>query len=146
TRQTREPRQYSSIQEENDDVGDAEGDFRRQLMERPYGPLVRNGMIWFGRIEQVVLETYRMPDGNILPETLLQPSRSFTIVEDGEFVGSAVPPNLQEVVLGDCIPDHILSGGTIVATPLNFFRQTWFETQFHDGMVRTAGKRMRPKA
>ncbi|KAK9369323.1 hypothetical protein V1509DRAFT_652454 [Lipomyces kononenkoae] len=135
--QTREPLQYSSIQEENDDVGVSEEDFRRQLMERPYGPLVRNG---------VVLETYRLPDGNILPETLLQPSRSFTIAEGGEFVGGDVPANLQEVVLGDCIPDHILSGGTIVATPVNFFRQTWFETQFHDGIVRTAGNRMRPKA
>ncbi|KAK9242473.1 hypothetical protein V1506DRAFT_509403 [Lipomyces tetrasporus] len=90
------------------------------LTERPYGPLVRDGVTWFARIKRVVLGTYRIPDEDVQPETLLQPSRSFTIVEEGEFVGGGVPPNLQEVVLGDCIPDHILSGEAIVATPVNF--------------------------
>ncbi|KAK9326780.1 hypothetical protein V1520DRAFT_358640 [Lipomyces starkeyi] len=144
-RQTPHPLQYSSIQVENAAVDEAEQDFRRQLMERPYGPLVRDGVTWFGRIKRVVLETYRIPDEDVLPETLLQPSRSFTIVEEGEFVGGDVPPNLQEVVLGDCIPDHILSGEAIVATPVNFFRRAWFEAQFKEGMVSTAGNRMRPR-
>ncbi|KAK9372944.1 uncharacterized protein V1513DRAFT_460126 [Lipomyces chichibuensis] len=140
-----EPPQYSSIHDENAAVGEAEQDFRRQLTERPYRPLVRDGVIWFGRIKRVVLETYRIPDEDVLPETLLQPSRSFTIVEDGEFVGGDVPPNLQEVVLGDCIPDHVLSGEAIVATPVNFFRRAWFEAQFKDGMASTASSRMRPR-
>ncbi|KAK9319200.1 hypothetical protein V1517DRAFT_60194 [Lipomyces orientalis] len=140
-----DPPQYSSIQEENAAVDEAEEDFRHQLTERPYGPLVRDGVTWFGRLERVVLETYRAPDENITESMVLDPSRSFTIVEDGEFVGGDVPPNLQEVVLGDCIPDHILDGDEIVARPVKFFRRDWFEAQFQAGMVRTAGNRMRPR-
>ncbi|KAK9487393.1 hypothetical protein V1527DRAFT_481102 [Lipomyces starkeyi] len=104
---TPDPPQYSSIQVENAAVDEADQDFRRQLTERT----------------SVVLETYRILDDDFLPETLLQPSRSFTIVEEGEFVGGDVPANFQEVVLGDCIPDHILSGEAILATPVNFFRR-----------------------
>ncbi|KAK9243464.1 hypothetical protein V1506DRAFT_462950 [Lipomyces tetrasporus] len=137
--------QYPSIQDENAAVDEAEEDFRRQLTERPYGPLVRDGVTWFGRVQRVVLETYRAPDESITERTILDPSRSFTIVEDGEFVGGDVPPNLQEVVLGDCIPDHILDGDAIVARPVNFFRRDWFEARFRAGMVRTAGNRMRPR-
>ncbi|KAK9249901.1 hypothetical protein V1507DRAFT_477333 [Lipomyces tetrasporus] len=142
---TPDPPQYSSIQEEVAAVGEAEEDFRRQLTERPYGPLVRDGVTWFGRIQRVVLETYRAPDASITESMILDPSRSFTIVEDGEFVGGDVPPNLQEVVLGDCIPEHILDGDAIVARPVNFFRRDWFEARFRAGMVRTAGNRMRPR-
>ncbi|KAJ8096578.1 hypothetical protein POJ06DRAFT_297833 [Lipomyces tetrasporus] len=137
--------QYPSIQDENAAVDEAEEDFRRQLTERPYGPLVRDGVTWFGRVQRVVLETYRAPDESITERTILDPSRSFTIVEDGEFVGGDVPPNLQEVVLGDCIPAHILDGDAIVARPVNFFRRDWFEARFRAGMVRTAGNRMRPR-
>ncbi|KAK9481758.1 hypothetical protein V1527DRAFT_416349 [Lipomyces starkeyi] len=144
-RATPDPRDYSSIEEENAAVDEAEEDFRRQLTERPYGPLIRDGVTWFGRVQKVILETYRIPDEGFLPETLLQPSRSFTIVEDGEFVGGDVPPNLREVVLGDCIPDHVLTEEAIVDTPVNFFRRDWFEELFWDGMVRTAGSRMRPR-
>ncbi|KAK9243463.1 hypothetical protein V1506DRAFT_523660 [Lipomyces tetrasporus] len=140
-----DPPQYSSIQEEDAAVDEAEEDFRHQLTERPYGPLVRDGVTWFGRIQRGVLETYRALDENIPESIILDPSRSFTIVEDGEFVGGDVPPNLQEVVLGDCIPDHILDGDEIVARPVNFFRRDWFEARFQAGMVRAAGKRMRPR-
>ncbi|KAK9310892.1 hypothetical protein V1522DRAFT_395784 [Lipomyces starkeyi] len=66
-------------------------------------------------------------DEETQPETLLRPSQSFRIVQDGEFVGDEVPPSLQEVVLGDCIPSHILSGEEIIATPVNFFRREWFQ-------------------
>ncbi|KAK9245987.1 hypothetical protein V1506DRAFT_505941 [Lipomyces tetrasporus] len=38
-----------------------------------------------------------------------------TIVENGEYVGHDISANLHEVVLGDCIPTHLLSG------------QEWFE-------------------
>ncbi|KAK9318863.1 hypothetical protein V1517DRAFT_370141 [Lipomyces orientalis] len=137
-----DPPQHSSIQVENAavDESEAEQDFRRQLTERPYGPLVRDGVAGFGRIKRVALETYRISDEDVLPE--LHPLRSFatykalsTIVEEGEFVGGDVPPNLQEVVLGDCIPDHILSREAMVAMPV----------KFKDGMVSTAGNRMRPR-
>ncbi|KAK9319201.1 hypothetical protein V1517DRAFT_310932 [Lipomyces orientalis] len=130
-----DPPQYSSIQEENAAVDEAAEDFRHQLTERPYGPLVRDGVTWFGRLERVVLETYRAPDENITESMVLDPSGSFTIVEDGEFVGGDVPPNLQEVVLGDCIPDHILDGDEIVARPVKFFRRDWFEARFQAGMT-----------
>ncbi|KAK9235930.1 hypothetical protein V1525DRAFT_239469 [Lipomyces kononenkoae] len=135
---------YSSLAEEIAAVAEAEEDFRAQLIEHPYGPLVRDGVTWFGRISQVILETYRLQNEDLPPGTLLDPSNSFTIVDGGEFVGDYVPPDLREVMLGDCIPDHILNGQVIVATPVNFFRRSWFEAQFQDGMVRTAGNRMRP--
>ncbi|KAK9389386.1 hypothetical protein V1515DRAFT_637435 [Lipomyces mesembrius] len=127
---------YSSLEEENAVVTEAEEDFRHQLTEHPYGSLVRDGLTWFEQIRQDV----DLPTG-----TFLDPSQSFTVVDDGEFVGDDGPANLQEVVLGDCIPNHILTGEAIVATPVNFFRRSWFEEQFGDGMVRTAGNRMRPR-
>ncbi|KAK9427312.1 hypothetical protein V1505DRAFT_317799 [Lipomyces doorenjongii] len=144
-RQGQTPEQhYPSLEEENISVAGAEEDFRHQLTEHPYGPLVRDGVTWFGRIRQAILETFRIPDEDLPPGTLLDPSQSFTIVNDGEFVGHDIPPNLREVVLEDCIPDHILNGGAIVATPLNFFHRDWFEELFQAGMVRAAGNRMRP--
>ncbi|KAK9322264.1 hypothetical protein V1517DRAFT_308159 [Lipomyces orientalis] len=123
---------YSSIQEENIAVAQAEEDFRCQLMERPYGPLV-------------IIETYRIPDEDYPPGTILLPSRSFTIVDDGNFVGGDVPPDLQEVMLGDCIPDYVLSAEAIVAMPVNFFRRDWFDRRFQSGIVKTAVYRMRPR-
>ncbi|KAK9313889.1 hypothetical protein V1524DRAFT_382940 [Lipomyces starkeyi] len=128
---------WSSLEEENAAVAEAEEDFRHQLTEHPYGPLVRDGITWFGGVRQVILETYRVQHVDLQAGMLLDPSQSF-------FVGDDVPPNFQEVVLGDCIPNHILTGEAIVATPVNFFRRNWFEEQFGDGMVRTAASRMRP--
>ncbi|KAK9348190.1 hypothetical protein V1522DRAFT_399340 [Lipomyces starkeyi] len=101
---TPDPPQYSSIQVENAAVDEADQDFRHQLTERPYGPMVRDGVAWFWRIKLLVLETYRIPDEDVLPEILLQPSRSFTIVEEGEFVGGDVPANLQESSSGTVSP------------------------------------------
>ncbi|KAK9336584.1 hypothetical protein LIPSTDRAFT_30456 [Lipomyces starkeyi NRRL Y-11557] len=123
---------WSSLEEENAAVAEAEEDFRDQLTEHPYGPLVRDGITWFGRVRQVILEI----DVDLPAGMFLDPSQSFTVVDD-------VPPNLREVVLGDCIADHILTGEAIVATPVNFFRRNWFEEQFGDGMVRTAANRLR---
>ncbi|KAK9384588.1 hypothetical protein V1515DRAFT_617964 [Lipomyces mesembrius] len=51
-----------------------------------------------------------------IPETLLCPTQSFV---DGRFVGGDVPSNLHEIVLGDCIPSHILSGGEVGTRPVN---------------------------
>ncbi|KAK9368313.1 hypothetical protein V1509DRAFT_658688 [Lipomyces kononenkoae] len=137
---------YPSIQEADNAFHDAEEDFRCQLTQSPYGPLIREQVTWYGRVRQVILEAYRMPDENSAPQTLLHPSQSFMIVEDGKFVGDNVPPNLQEVVLGDCIPGHILSGEEIEATPVNFFRRQWFDNKFQDSMVKTAVNRMRRRA
>ncbi|KAK9240742.1 hypothetical protein V1525DRAFT_423661 [Lipomyces kononenkoae] len=116
---------YPSVQVAENAFHDAEEEFRRQLTQSPYGSL-------YGRLRHVIRETYRSPDDSTVPGTLLNPSQSFVIVEDGEFVGEQVPPNLREVVLGDCIPSHILSGEEIMATP--------------DSMVETAVNRMRRRA
>ncbi|KAK9358990.1 hypothetical protein V1504DRAFT_441705 [Lipomyces starkeyi] len=131
------------LQEGNATFHEAEEDFRRQLRQRPFGPLEKDGVTWYGRVRQVILETYRTQDEDTPPETLLHPSQSFKIVQDGEFVGDVVPPSLQEVVGGDCIPSHILNGEEIIATPVNFFRREWFEGTFQDAMVESAVLHMR---
>ncbi|KAK9311176.1 hypothetical protein V1524DRAFT_473440 [Lipomyces starkeyi] len=79
-------RYYASIEKANAAVGEAEEDFNHQLTQRPYGPLVRYGVTWFGRVRHVVLESYRyrQRDEESMPETLLEPSQSFTLVENGE--------------------------------------------------------------
>ncbi|KAK9327470.1 hypothetical protein V1520DRAFT_46523 [Lipomyces starkeyi] len=70
-------RYYASIEEANAAAGEAEEDFNRQLTQHPYGPLVRFGVTWFGRVRHVVLESYRQRDEESMPETLLEPSQSF---------------------------------------------------------------------
>ncbi|KAK9334226.1 hypothetical protein V1521DRAFT_471722, partial [Lipomyces starkeyi] len=70
-------RYYASIEEANVAVVEAEDDFQDQLMQRPYGPLVRYGVTWFGGVRSVILETYRQPREDFTPETLLEASRSF---------------------------------------------------------------------
>ncbi|KAK9259052.1 hypothetical protein V1519DRAFT_463132 [Lipomyces tetrasporus] len=100
---------------------------------------------WFGEVASVVLEIYRLEDETLAPETLLDPTQSFMIVEDGLFVGGEVPPNLAEISLGDCITTHILSGDNIEATPVNFFHQDWFEDIFRFAMLRTAMERIEKK-
>ncbi|KAK9344173.1 hypothetical protein V1522DRAFT_437654 [Lipomyces starkeyi] len=134
---------YASIEEAEAAVEQSEDDFQRQLLQHPYGPLERYGVTWFGKVHKVVLETYRREDENCLPETLFEPSQSFTIVENGEYVGHDVSPNLRELVLTDCIPSHLLSGRDIRATPVNFFYQEWFESEFQASMVSTAIVRVR---
>ncbi|KAK9483375.1 hypothetical protein V1527DRAFT_429583 [Lipomyces starkeyi] len=135
-------RYYESIEEANDAVVEAEDDFQDQLMQRPYGLLVRYGVTWFGRVRRVILETYRQPGEEFTAETLLEPSQSFTIVENGEYVGLDISPDLRDIVLGDCIPSHLLSGQEVRATPVNFFHREWFENQFGASIVRTAVQRV----
>ncbi|KAK9371588.1 uncharacterized protein V1513DRAFT_421902 [Lipomyces chichibuensis] len=135
-------RYYASIEEINAAAGEAEVVFRQQLLQYPYGPLVRYGATWFGRVRQVVLETYRGDDESAA-ETLLEPQHSFTIVQNGEFVGHSISPNLREVVLEDCIPSHLLNGQDVQAVPVNFFYREWFESKFQDFMVQTAVTRVR---
>ncbi|KAK9344237.1 hypothetical protein V1522DRAFT_437605 [Lipomyces starkeyi] len=76
----------------------------------PYGPLVSDGVIWFGQVNRVVLDVFRTENENYPEGTRLDPTRSFTIVRNGEFVGVGVPDNLVEVTIGDCIPTHLLIG------------------------------------
>ncbi|KAK9492803.1 hypothetical protein V1508DRAFT_404359 [Lipomyces doorenjongii] len=125
---------YASLEKANAAVDDARDAFYHQLIQHPYGPLEIDGVTWFGRVRL---------DKHCTPETLLEPSQSFTLVKNGEYVVPNISPNLQEVVLGDCIPTHLLNSQHMEATPVNFFRREWFETQFRSSMVRTAIRRVR---
>ncbi|KAK9365102.1 hypothetical protein V1509DRAFT_571654 [Lipomyces kononenkoae] len=141
-RTTPSVRYYVSDEEADALVEEAENDFRSQLMQHPYGPLERDGITWFGKVRRVILEAYRRQDEDCPPETILEPSQSFTIVEDGEYVGHNISPNLRELVLEDCIPSHLLQSQEIRVTPVNFFRQEWFEDEFRASMVLTAVERL----
>ncbi|KAK9481600.1 hypothetical protein V1527DRAFT_522531 [Lipomyces starkeyi] len=103
-------RYYASLEEANAVLEEAEDDLYQQLLQHPYGPLEWDGDTWSGKIDRVVLETYRPQDENCSLDTLLEPSQSFMVVQDGEYVGHDISPNLREVVVGDCIPSHLLTG------------------------------------
>ncbi|KAK9235974.1 hypothetical protein V1525DRAFT_427442 [Lipomyces kononenkoae] len=120
---------YATAQELNTAIDQAERDLRTELRNNPYGPLASNGFVWYGRVRSVV-ETCS-------PGTILQPTHSFTIVENGQFVGESVPQNLAELKLCDCIPTRMVSGEVVSATPINFFSQQWFEQSFGLTMVET---------
>ncbi|KAK9326699.1 hypothetical protein V1520DRAFT_300565, partial [Lipomyces starkeyi] len=136
---------YSTTQDWNTVVQHAERDFRTELRNKPYGPLAANGFTWYGRVGSVVVETYRQEEETCSPETILEPTHSFRIVENGEFVGGSVPENLAELKLGDCIPTHVLSGDVVTATPINFFSQDWFEESFGLSMLETALERIKAR-
>ncbi|KAK9431643.1 hypothetical protein V1505DRAFT_290078, partial [Lipomyces doorenjongii] len=138
-------RYYDSDSDIDDAIERIRREFRDQLAQNPYGPLVNDGVTWFGRVGSVVLETFRCPDEDCDQETLLDPTKSFTLVRSGAFVGVDIPPNLHEVVLGDCIPSHALSDGQIETRPVNFFRRDWFEAKFRIFMLRYALQRVRAK-
>ncbi|KAK9342317.1 hypothetical protein V1522DRAFT_416477 [Lipomyces starkeyi] len=130
---------YNSTDDSETAIADAKEEFLHQLVGSPYGPLVWNGTTWMGTVSRVQLETYRPPqEENYSPDALLHPTRSFTVIREGQFVGGDVPPNLHELVLGDCIPSHILSDGVVEARPLNFFQRDWFELKFRGALLRTA--------
>ncbi|KAK9236408.1 hypothetical protein V1525DRAFT_346155 [Lipomyces kononenkoae] len=136
-------RYYTSDEEAYAIIEEAENDFRSQLVQHPYGPLQRDGITWFGTVRRVILEAYRRQDEDCGPDTILEPSQSFTIVENGEYVGDNISPNLRELVLEDCIPSRLLQRHEVRATPVNFFRQEWFEHEFRASMVLTAIGRLR---
>ncbi|KAK9318601.1 hypothetical protein V1524DRAFT_467598 [Lipomyces starkeyi] len=104
---------YASEQEARAAIQRARDEIRRQLRHNLLGPLVWNGVMLFGKLQKVVIETFRNEDPDCPPETSLEPSRSFVIVRDGRFSEQDVPPNLNDIVLGDCVPSHILSGSEI---------------------------------
>ncbi|KAK9347907.1 hypothetical protein V1522DRAFT_401033 [Lipomyces starkeyi] len=80
----------------------------------------------------MVLETYRAHGEKIPYGTILDPSRSFTIVEDGKR-RPAKPSGCR--ARGLYSRPH-LDGDAIVARPVNFFRRDWFEARFQGAMVR----------
>ncbi|KAK9371130.1 hypothetical protein V1509DRAFT_613683 [Lipomyces kononenkoae] len=139
----RSTRRYDSTEEARAAVAELEHELRNQRALFPYGPLVIDGVTWFGQVRNVVLETYRPPGDDIPHEAPLEPTNSFTIVSEGEFVGDSVTPNVREVVLRDCIPDHIVGIHGIEAMPVNFFHREWFEKEFGNGMIENAVNRIR---
>ncbi|KAK9367415.1 hypothetical protein V1509DRAFT_626578 [Lipomyces kononenkoae] len=136
---------YSTTQEWNAAIQQAERDLRTELRNNPYGPLAVTGSIWYGRVGSIVVETYRLEDETCPPETILEPTRSFRIVENGQFVGGTVPENLAELKLDDCIPTHVLSGDVVTDVPINFFSQDWFEERFGEAMLETALERVKAR-
>ncbi|KAK9329554.1 hypothetical protein V1520DRAFT_363428 [Lipomyces starkeyi] len=139
-------RYYDTRKEKLSAIREIEHDLDSQLQVNPFGPLRIGEETWFGKVTKVVLETYRPEDETTPPESLLDPKQSFTIVENGRFVGGEVPPNLADITIGDCIPTHILTGNNIEATPANFFQQDWFENTFRFAMLATAMERVRDKS
>ncbi|KAJ8103592.1 hypothetical protein POJ06DRAFT_284428 [Lipomyces tetrasporus] len=125
---------YATLEEKMAAIQEVERVLRPQLRANSFGPLKIGADTGFGKVTTVVLETYRLEDETSQPDTLLNPTQSFTIVDDGRFVGGEVPANLEELILGDCIPTHILGGNNIAATPVNFFHQDWFEESFRSAM------------
>ncbi|KAK9371589.1 uncharacterized protein V1513DRAFT_481874 [Lipomyces chichibuensis] len=132
---------YQSMEAMNAAIQQAENDFRIQLQHCPYGPLVADGVTWFGRVSRVILDVFRKEHDDYPEGTRLEP----TIVMDGQYVGGGVSPNLAEVTLGDCIPTHLLAGNEIQTIPVNFFQQDWFENSFRSAMFNTAIARVRDK-
>ncbi|KAK9328444.1 hypothetical protein V1520DRAFT_393103 [Lipomyces starkeyi] len=115
---------YATIEEKRAAIQDVERALRSQLQANPFGLLKMGNYTWFG-IANVVLATYRLQDEATPPDTLLNPTRSFTIVDHSGFVGGQVPADLAEITLGDSIP-------------VNLFHQDWFENSFRSSMLETA--------
>ncbi|KAK9377528.1 uncharacterized protein V1513DRAFT_456367 [Lipomyces chichibuensis] len=126
-------------------IQQARNELRHQLRQNPFGPLVRDGITWFGKLEKVVIEAFRCEDANCRPGTLLYPTRSFVVIRDGQSSPEDIPPNLGEVVLGDCVPSHVLNGHEILATPIDFFQKSWVEANIRSAILETAVERVKNK-
>ncbi|KAK9365081.1 hypothetical protein V1509DRAFT_650004 [Lipomyces kononenkoae] len=136
---------FSSLGEAKSIMAEYEAEFQRQLGSHPYGPLEHDGVVWFGNVRRVLLDTYRKPEDDCSPDTLLAPCQEITLVADGEYVGHAISENLEDFVLGDCVPSHLLQSRQsrqIRQIPINFFQRQWFEEEFKGAMVRTALSRV----
>ncbi|KAK9246307.1 hypothetical protein V1506DRAFT_521027 [Lipomyces tetrasporus] len=136
---------YANKQQVEEAVQQANYELSVQLQHNPYGPLVRNGVTWFGMLEQVIIETFRCEDENCPPDTLLNPTQSFVVIRDGQSWPEDIPPNLREVVLSDCVPSYVLSGHEILESPVNFFQKSWVEEKISSLILETAVKRFRKK-
>ncbi|KAK9243831.1 hypothetical protein V1506DRAFT_555120 [Lipomyces tetrasporus] len=133
---------YANEEEAAAAILQATNELRLQLRQNPFGPLVRNGVTWFGTLEKVVIETFRCENANCPPGTLLYPTRSFVVIRDGQSGAEDIPPNLGEVVLGDCVPSHVLSGDEILATPIDFFQKSWIDAKIRSAILETAVERI----
>ncbi|KAK9236059.1 hypothetical protein V1525DRAFT_427389 [Lipomyces kononenkoae] len=138
-------RYYASEEAAEEAIQQAVEDLSIQLQQHPYGPLERNGVTWFGALEKVIVETFRCDVDNATQDTLLDPSQSFVVIRDGQSWAGDVPPNLREVVLGDCIPSYVLSGNEILDTPINFFQKNWVEAKISSAILSTAAERIEKK-
>jgi hypothetical protein len=68
---------YASRQEQGTAIQHARNEFRLQLRRNPFGPLEWNNITWFGKLREVIIETFRNEDPNCPPEALLEPTQSF---------------------------------------------------------------------
>ncbi|KAJ8103629.1 hypothetical protein POJ06DRAFT_279381 [Lipomyces tetrasporus] len=103
---------FATFEEMNTAIKELEQDLRSQLQACPYGPLIANGVTWFGKEGR-----------DCRPETLLSPTQSFKIVEDGKFIGENNEHGIADI-------------------PLNFFNRDWFEGRFSCSMLETAMNRV----
>ncbi|KAK9319228.1 hypothetical protein V1517DRAFT_282247, partial [Lipomyces orientalis] len=136
---------YATREDARAVVQRARDNLRIQLHQNPLGPLEWNGLTLFGTLQTVTIETFRNEDACCAPDTLLEPAQSFVIVKEGRFSEQHVPPNLKDIVLGDCVPSHILSGSEMVATPVDFFQRSWFESKIIAAILDTAVLRISRK-
>ncbi|KAK9331313.1 hypothetical protein V1520DRAFT_91421 [Lipomyces starkeyi] len=136
---------YANEEEAAAAIQQVTDELRLQLRQSPFGPLVRNGVTWFGTLEKVIIETFRCEDANCPPGTVLDPTRSYVVIMDGQSGAEDIPSNLGEVVLGDCVPSHVLSGHEILATPIDFFEKSWVEAKIRSAILETAVERIENK-
>ncbi|KAK9235753.1 hypothetical protein V1525DRAFT_347657 [Lipomyces kononenkoae] len=128
----------SSLGEAKSIMAEYEAEFQTQLGSHPYGPLEHDGVVWFGNVRRVLLETYRKPEDECSPDTLLAPCQEIASASDIIQYTSA-----NNFVLGDCVPSHLLQSLQIRQIPINFFQRQWFEEEFQGAMVRTTISRVR---
>ncbi|KAK9313383.1 hypothetical protein V1524DRAFT_478370 [Lipomyces starkeyi] len=67
---------YASRQEQGAVIQHARSELRLQLRRNPFGPLEWNNITWFGKLREVVIETFRNENPNCPPEALLEPTQS----------------------------------------------------------------------
>ncbi|KAK9322265.1 hypothetical protein V1517DRAFT_140603 [Lipomyces orientalis] len=68
---------YASRHKVDNAIAEAKEEFRRQVVDSPFGPLVWKRVRWMGKISSVELQTFCAPDESYIPETLLHPTQSF---------------------------------------------------------------------
>ncbi|KAK9384431.1 hypothetical protein V1515DRAFT_611570 [Lipomyces mesembrius] len=70
---------YANEQEMEAAIQQAGDDLHVQLQQYPFGPLVRNGVMWFGTLERVVIKAFRCEDPNCPPFRTEGPNEYATI-------------------------------------------------------------------
>ncbi|KAK9236638.1 hypothetical protein V1525DRAFT_406404 [Lipomyces kononenkoae] len=75
-------RYFGSFAEAQSVIAKYEAEFHGQLATTPYGPLGRDGVVWFGSVRKLLLETYRRPEEDCPADTLLEPSQEIVRGDD----------------------------------------------------------------